>query len=828
MIWNLPESLFDLNRPRTIRRGSGQVRKARPFAPRAEPLEVRITPTGNLAIGALSVVDSNENVLTTVNAGQRVDIQADFTALNLPSNASYRVGFTVNGLTLNSGYVTWGAGASGTQNLNIYWGSFLATPGTNQVTVTIDPDHSVAESSYTDNAASFTFNAVPSSTGSVSYTVAQVRAAYGLDKLPSFGSTPADGSGQTIVLDEAGNEPTIITDLDGFDQAMSLTTGSSQTIYQQYGPAAADVTVYNQQGQDITANIANSGSNGVPPEDPTGHWEGEETLDVEWAHAMAPGARIDIIEVPDDATWPANLLAGDKLAAGLPGVSAISNSFGLTEWSGETAYDSSTFVTPAGHSGVTFLTASNDNGSDVYASPPNSPPPTIGDNGYYPATSPNVLSVGGTQLTLNNNAYASETAWSFPTPTTTLTNGSTAYTQTGTWTSQSGGFSGTYSTATGGASSTAAWTVPITPSDTGFGTEVSGTWTSSPTNATNATYTVYDGSQATGTILGTVTIDQTKAPIGTVDGSAHFQELGVFFPTLDASGNGTLTVVLNASSANGKVVADALGAADGWASTGGPTPFEAEPAYQLPFQSSGTRTTPDVAFDASEYSGVTLYQDGSLSYGGFGTSLGSPCWAGLIAVVNQGRVANGGSPLNSAANPIQTLQALYSLPASDYHDITSGYNGFSATAGYDNLTGRGSPILNLLIPDLIAYGRASQLAVSSQPPASITAGAGFSLSVTVEDGSGNAATGYNGSVTISLANNAGGGSGLGGTTTLTAVNGIATFSGLTLDVASTGYLIQASATGLTATTTSPFNVVAGPATARQYSAQPPATGRPAP
>ena len=67
----------------------------------------------------------------------------------------------------------------------------------------------------------------------------------------------------------------------------------------------------------------------MPAADPTGHWEAEETLDVEWAHAMAPGAKIDIIEVNDDANWPTNLLAGDKLAAGLPGVSAVSNSWDL-------------------------------------------------------------------------------------------------------------------------------------------------------------------------------------------------------------------------------------------------------------------------------------------------------------------------------------------------------------------------------------------------------------------------------------------------------------------------------------------------------------------
>ena len=106
----------------------------------------------------------------------------------------------------------------------------------------------------------------------------------------------------------------------------------------------------------------------------------------------------------DNSNWPTNLLIGDALAATLPGVSAISNSWGLTEWSGETAYDPSTFVTPSGHTGVTFLTASNDNGANVYGGFG----PTVGNDGYYPATSPNVVSVGGTQLALNNDAYGSE------------------------------------------------------------------------------------------------------------------------------------------------------------------------------------------------------------------------------------------------------------------------------------------------------------------------------------------------------------------------------------------------------------------------------------
>ena len=200
-----------------------------------------------------------------------------------------------------------------------------------------------------------------------------------------------------------------------------------------------------------------------------------------------------------------------------------------------------------------------------------------------------------------------------------------------------------------------AWTIAITPANTGWGTEVSATWTASPSNATNATYTIYDGTQASGTILGTVVVNQSPSPSGSAVGGSQFQELGVFFPTVTSSGTGTLTVVLNASSANSRVVADAIGSAPAWASTGGPTPFESEPSYQLPFQNTRQRTTPDVAFDASENTGVTSFQSGSLSYGNFGTSLASPCWAGLIAIANQGRVAGGGTTLNSVLDPTQAL-----------------------------------------------------------------------------------------------------------------------------------------------------------------------------
>jgi hypothetical protein len=667
-----------------------------------EALETRLTPTGNLAITGISVVDQNDHPLSTVNPGQWVSIQANFTTTNLPSNAWYRVSFMVNGLTSLSIYVNWSAGVSGTNNASMYWGSFLATPGTNQVTVTLDPDPSVVETTYADNSMSTTFNAVPPAAQSwTSYTAAQIRNAYGINSIPNFGTAAPDGSGQTIALVEAYNDPTILADLDGYDHAMSLTTTGAQSLYQQYGAASSFVHVYNQSGVDITANILTSGQNGVPPVDPTGAWEGEETMDVEWAHAIAPGAKIDIIECSSD--W----FAGDNAAAGLPGVSAVSNSWGGSEWSGQTGHDAM-FTTPSGHTGITFLACSGDAGANMYSG--SSIPTPV-----YPATSPNVVSVGGTQLTLNNNAYASETGWSLPALATTVTKGSSGYSQQGTWTSQTGGFSGNYSTAAGGSASTAAWTIAVTPANEGWlnAVAVSATWTAASGNATNATYTVYDGTGTSGTVLGTVVVDQTKAPLGTADGSWQFQELGSFFPTLDSNKDGTLTVVLNASSAKGTVVADALGTAHAWATTGGPSSVEKEPAYQQAVQNTGFRATPNVSFDGSGNSGVDIYIDGGMAYGAAGTSLSSPCWAGLIAIANQGRVAGGASTLNSPTNPQQTLQALYNMPAADFNDITTGYNGYSAGPGYDFVTGRGSPVANTLIPDLTNY--ATQTAGLSGP-----------------------------------------------------------------------------------------------------------------
>ena len=126
-----------------------------------------------------------------------------------------------------------------------------------------------------------------------------------------------------------------------------------------------------------------------------------------------------------------------------------------------------------------------------------------------------------------------------------------------------------------------------------------------------------------------------------------------------------------------------------------------------------------MAFDADPASGVSVYD--SYNNGTStpwdvlgGTSVAAPCWAGIIAIADQGRVANGHAVLNGVND---TLPGIYQMSANNFHDITTGNNGYSTRPGYDLVTGRGSPIANLLVPALAGSvaGVSTTTAVSAAP-----------------------------------------------------------------------------------------------------------------
>ncbi|HTT63176.1 MAG TPA: protease pro-enzyme activation domain-containing protein [Bryobacteraceae bacterium] len=100
------------------------------------------------------------------------------------------------------------------------------------------------------------------------------------------------------------------------------------------------------------------------------------------------------------------------------------------------------------------------------------------------------------------------------------------------------------------------------------------------------------------------------------------------------------------------------------------------------------------------------------TYGG--TSFAAPMWAGYLALANQQSIANGDTVLGFI-NPTLYTIGLGSNYHTDFHDITSGSNGFSATAGYDLATGWGSPNGSGLINDLSGASSGPGFSLSASP-----------------------------------------------------------------------------------------------------------------
>ena len=214
------------------------------------------------------------------------------------------------------------------------------------------------------------------------YVPAQVQTAY--DEQPLFDSG-ITGAGQTIAIVDAFGSPTIQADLATFDATFNLPAPPSFKIIQPAGKVPAwDPT-------DANGDVG---------------WAGETTLDVEWAHTIAPGANILLVETPVDETegtagFPQIVTAENYVINHHLG-QVISQSFGATEPTFPSAASilalrSANFNALKNH--VTVLAATGDAGATDYSN-------AAGTLLYthravdWPASDPLVTAVGGTQLSL--------------------------------------------------------------------------------------------------------------------------------------------------------------------------------------------------------------------------------------------------------------------------------------------------------------------------------------------------------------------------------------------------------------------------------------------
>jgi len=188
---------------------------------------------------------------------------------------------------------------------------------------------------------------------------------------------PATGGSGTIAIISAYHHPDMESDLAAFDKTFGL----------------AACTIKNKC---LVDHAMKSGTKD------DGGWGMETALDVEWAHAIAPKAKILIVEAASDNG--SNLLKAVDYARAQSGVVSVSMSWGGGEFSGETALDSH-FSGASG--GLTSGNSAAGTSPVFFAS--------SGDDGAgasWPAVSPNVIAVGGTSLSLTaSGIFSSEKAW---------------------------------------------------------------------------------------------------------------------------------------------------------------------------------------------------------------------------------------------------------------------------------------------------------------------------------------------------------------------------------------------------------------------------------
>jgi subtilase family serine protease len=227
--------------------------------------------------------------------------------------------------------------------------------------------------------------------GNKVYTPAQIRVAYQLPALPfSWSNLSASqatkyGAGQTIYIVDAMHDPNIAAELNAFNTAFGLPACTTSVL--------TPTTALPLDSADVSKGcefaVAYSSASAITSTPPTydSSWATEIALDVQWAHATAPLARIVLIEAPSASV---NDLLGAVNLANAMGPGVVSMSFGANEGSWMSSVDSAFSA-----ANMTYLAATGDSGKGV----------------SWPSASSQVLAVGGTSLSSYTSTSRNEVAW---------------------------------------------------------------------------------------------------------------------------------------------------------------------------------------------------------------------------------------------------------------------------------------------------------------------------------------------------------------------------------------------------------------------------------
>jgi subtilase family serine protease len=259
----------------------------------------------------------------------------------------------------------------------------VAAGGMMTPSIGVSPDYQVA-GHVSANPADTTFSC-QTTTPAGCYGPNQIRAAYGVDKL---GKAGLNGAGKTIVIVDAFQSPTVASDLATFDTLFDLPAPKLNII------APDGLTPFDQADANQTS------------------WAGEITLDVEYSHAIAPAATIDLVlaKSNDDA----DILSAQKFVIDHNLGDALSQSFGEAEQCMDPALLNQThkLFAKAAKEGMTVFASSADQGAAL---------PTCDNTSFFkavstPASDPMVTGVGGTILDADGltGAYHSEQVWNEP------------------------------------------------------------------------------------------------------------------------------------------------------------------------------------------------------------------------------------------------------------------------------------------------------------------------------------------------------------------------------------------------------------------------------